>query len=199
MKRPKSGDVVEIPLLLDLGYGYAKYLDPRVVWETNDMPPVLRIFLFKSLIPIDSIGDIKRDLLIAPIGISGSNGIYKIGWRNIGNEPVAEDEKFLPHVKTGWPPIIDPPERWAYYEDLGDPTKMHFSEFHKISHLESSRVLNIETVSFRMTMEFLKLEGRDIKTLMPELDFFSAVEYSRSFTIPPYNIIPQQYRGRAKK
>lgn len=39
---------------------------------------------------------------MAPICVAGISGAYKFGWRVIGKEPIADEEKFLPDVKGGW-------------------------------------------------------------------------------------------------
>lgn len=198
-RRPKNGDILEIPLLLDYGYGYAKFLNSKKIWNDKDITDVLRVFNYTSPSRLNMIDDITRELLIAPVALAGASGIYSLGWKTIGNEPIKDEDKFLPDVKTGWPPLLDPPQRWAYYEDLGSTTKMHFSEFHKVSHLEYSNLLNIEIIPFRITMEILKLENKDIKKMMPELDFLEEVQYRKSFDTPSYSKIPPEYRGRAKK
>ncbi len=187
-QRLKNGDILEIPLNNEYGFGYAKFLNSKKVWSNNNLPDVLLIFKFNCAKTIDNIAEIKeRELLIAPVAIAGSNGILKSGWRLIGNELILERDKFLPYVKTGWPPLIPNPEKWAYYEDLGDTTKMHFSEYDKVSHLEYSRVLHINVVPFRITMELMKLEGKDIKKMIGKLDWLEEVEYNQSFDIPPYS------------
>ncbi len=74
MKRPKGGDIFEMPLLLNMGYGYAKYLNPPEIWGETNIPAVLRVFSYRSLEKLDTVDLIADELLLAPIWNIG------LGW-----------------------------------------------------------------------------------------------------------------------
>lgn len=200
MQRLKNGDIIEIPLNNQYGYGYAKFLNSKKIWENKNLTDILRIFKFSSLNPVDDCKVIPdRELLMAPVAIGGANGLIKSGCRIIGNELITETDKFLPHVKSGWPHLDPSPKKWVYYEDLGDTTKMHFAEYDKLRNLEYSRVLHISILPFKITMELMKLEGKDIKSTRDVFDWLEDIEYKQSYDIDPYNKQNKSFRGRVLK
>jgi hypothetical protein len=200
MQKIKNGDIIEIPLNNHYGYGYAKFLNSIKIWGNKNLPDVLRIFKFSSLKPVNDLGAIlDRELLIAPVAIGGSKNLLKNGCRVIGNELITETDKFLPHVKSGWPHFDTNPKKWIYYEDLGDTTKMHFADYDKVKNLEYSRVLDISILPFRIIMEQMKLEGKDIQSVKEKFDWLEDIEYKQSNSIAPYSSQNATVRGRVLK
>lgn len=196
MGKLKNGDILEIPLINGYGYAYAKFLNSKNVWEGKNIPDVLRVFTFRNITSVDTLNfDLLKDLLFAPVAISGSNGILKANWKIVGNEIITETDKFLPFVKSGWPQFLEKPEKWVYYEDLGDTTKMFFEDFNNIKHLEFSRVLDISVVPFKITLEFMKLDKRDIKETY-KMNWLEEIEYKNSIDLPPYSSLPEKLQGR---
>lgn len=88
-------------------------------------------------------------------------------------------------------------ERWLYYEELGNPLKQHFADYDNVKHLEWKRILNIELVPFRIAMEKLKIEGKNIKDYIESMDRLEESEYNKSIDLPIYSKLLQKLRGRA--
>jgi len=195
----KNGDIVQIPLSKYMsGYGYGKYIDAVKVFRgAINLPSIIRLYSHITETPEQNPKMIRRDLLMAPIALVGIKGAHKLGWKTIDNEQISEDDKFLPDVKSGWPPLIPVPERWVYKEELGNPEKLHFAEYDNVKHLENSRLLNIEMVPFRIAMENLKLEGKNIKDIIKSMDWLEEAEYNSSYDLPPYSTLPENLKGRA--
>lgn len=192
----RNGNILEIPLKGDYGFGYCKILDPMKIWCTNNIPVIFRIYNFRSKQKVSRAEEINRDLLIAPITVVGASAIRKFEWRVVSKEKVGENEKFLPDVKTPWPPF-GPIEKWGYYEDLGDPTKMHFAKFEQVEHLDWPQSLNIENIPFRITMEFMKIENKDIKEEIGLENWLEENEYKLSYPLPIYSKLPETMKGKA--
>jgi len=196
MARIKHGDFIEIPLEGEFGFGYAKFIDPKKISVDKDLLPIFHLYNYTSLKSLKDYKEIKKELLIAPVTVAGTNGINKLGWRIIGNEPVLDDEKFLPDVKTSWPPV-GPSTKWAYYENLGDTTKMHFARLEQVEHLAWAESLEIDIVAFRITLELLKIMGKDIKNEIGLKDWLEEYEYKNAIGLPIYSELPDAKKGRA--
>lgn len=200
MKRLKNGDIIEIPLNSQYGYGYAKFLNSIKMWGNKNLPDVLRIFKYHSLIPVSNLSEIiDRELLIAPIAIGGSKNLLNNGCSIIGTELITEADKFLPQVKSGWPHFEENPTQWVYYEDLGDTTKMYFTDYDKVKNLEYSRVLDVSILPFRIIMELMKLEGKDIRSTKVKFGWLEEIEYKQSIGIVPYSLQNAAVRGMVLK
>lgn len=194
------GSIYEIPLECKYGFGYCKVLKSKSFGLNSNIPDIVQLYKFTSISPVKSISDITdRELLVAPIGITGSNGISKSNWRLLGTEEIKETERFLPHVKAKWPPLISNPDKWVYFEDLGDTMKMHYSDIESVNHLEFSRILHFSIIPFKVSMEKSKLLGEDIKSIWPPLSDLEELEFNNSNSIPPYSLLPKNLQGRAKK
>lgn len=195
-----NGNIVQIPLSKYMaGYGYCKFLDPAQVWENDlNIPFVILIYNYITESSKCEIEEINRELLLPPMCIAGANGARKLGWTVVGNEAILEEEKFLPHVKSGWPHFAPEPERWLYFEELGNTTKQHFADYENVRHLEMNRLLNIELVPFRIVLESLKLEGKDIKDYVKGFDFLEEHEYNEVKNLQPYTTLPKELKGRVR-
>lgn len=195
----KNGDILQIPLSKYIeGYGYGKFLDPVKVWGGDiNLSGVILIYHFISKTQEDDIKEVDRELLLPPLAVSGIKGVSKLGWRVIGNEFITEEETFLPHVKGGWPHLASKPERWLYYEELGNSRKQHFADYEDVKHLEMNGQLNIELIPFRIAMEYLKIRGEDIKSQVEELNWLEEYEYNQSKDLPIYMKLPDKLKGRA--
>jgi hypothetical protein len=201
MKRSivKNGDVLAVPLDKYMpGYGYVKYIDAIKVFRgAVNLPSILRVYNHFSDTPEQDPTSINRQLLMAPVAMSGKSGAHKFGWQVVGREQISQEEKFLPHVKAGWPPLLPVPDRWSYFEDLGNTYKHHFAEYENVKHLEMNRLLNINQVAFRIVMEKLRIEGKSIKEFLTKMDYAEEAEYEISHDLPIYSQLPEHLKGRA--
>jgi hypothetical protein len=190
-----NGNIYEIPLPNKYGFGYVKYINSRKEFKGTSLADILLVFDYHSLISIKECSVINRDLLIAPITISGSSIIPKLNWKVICNEVVSNSDKWLPEVKSGWPPLIDNPTQWVYFEELGSTTKMHFSSYEKVKHLDWNRGLNVEIIAFRIYFELLRKRGQELKGYI--MNFFEENEYKRIKDLPVYSSLPIDIKGKA--
>lgn len=195
----KNGDIIQVPLKKYIeGYAYCKYIDPMKVWGGEiELPGILLMYNFISKEVDGDINKINRALLLPPKAIAGIRGALKLGWRVLGNESITDAEKFLPHVKGGWPHVSRIPERWLYYEELGNPRKQHFAEYDDVKHLEMNSLLNIELVPFRIVMEHLRINNMDIKYFVDDMDWLEEYEYNQSKDLPIFITLPEAMKGRA--
>ena len=189
----KHGDVVEVELPNKRGFGYLKCIEPKKFNE--DAPLTILIYNWQSKEPIEDLGLIDRNLLLAPLWIAGSSAaITKFDWKILVNEDVSEDEMWLPDTKGGWPPLKQSPEKWAYFEQFS--TKPIFAEYENVKHLNENVGFSIEGIPYLILMELLKLQDKDIKNDIDTDDWLDEVVYERMADLPSYSKLPQEIQGK---
>jgi hypothetical protein len=204
-KRQKDGDILEI-FIEDFGYVYFKYIDILKIKSDSSYPYLIRIYKKVYSESINNLQVLDRDLLIAPITISGSNGLMKaLKLRIVVNEEIYENEKILPDVKNGSPIFVggydaSKHEKWQVLKDLGDTMKASYIiDYNKVSHLEWGGAMNITGIPFRIKLELLKLEGKDIKKECKLKDWHEELIYEMSNKLPIYSKLDPKTRDYAFK
>lgn len=203
-KRQKAGDILEI-YIEEFGYVYFKLMDIRKVKPDSSYPFMIRVYKTVYKKPIENISDLGRDLLFAPITISAYNGMMKLpNIRIIANEEeINDDEKILPEVKRGSPPFVFGYEGNKYDEfwvlkDLGDVLNVYMvNDYQKVRHLEWAGAMNIIGIPFRIKLELLKLEGKDIKEENGLKDWHEELIYEMTKDLPIYSRLDPKTRDFA--
>lgn len=194
-----NGDVIEIEIK-DYGYVYAKYINVLLIYPEASYPDLLRIYKTVYNKPLDKLIDINRQLLIAPLAIAGIKGIFKtLKCKIVLTENVSEEEKVLPDVKRGHPPFIGGYDetkynKWMVLSKLGDTTKTTFSTLEKVRHLEWAGATNVEILPFRIKLEILKLNHKDIKKEEGINGWLEEEFYQRSINMPSYSKLEKSTR-----
>ncbi len=204
IKRKKliHGDILEIEMP-NYGFIYAKYINVLSFFTESGYPDVLRVYNKCEEKPIDRLEILNRDLLFAPQPIAGIKGIIKrLDCKIIANESVNQDEEILPDVKRGHPPFINgydesKYEKFMVLRNLGDVKDYYFSTSEKVKHLEWAGALNIEGLIFRIKIELLKIENKDIKKEEGIKDWLEQEIYDRTIRLPCYTKIEKKYRDKA--
>ncbi|MDZ7896533.1 MAG: hypothetical protein U5N85_00680 [Arcicella sp.] len=204
----KNGSIFIIPLMYDLGWAFAKYLDadimfPREDGRRNHTEAILRIhncILKEKPKVIPDFSEI--DLLLNPLAVTGiNNRNYKqLNWEMLGYTPVIEEDYILPNVKSFWPPIENS-EEYVVYENIlnsfvGNGYKYLMTDKEKTLHLEFNDHIGMGIVMFRITMEFLKIQGKDIKEQYGLEKPIHEIMYNRYCDSPIFSQLPSEIKGK---
>jgi hypothetical protein len=201
-KSLKDGDVIEL-VIEDFGYVYMKYIDVINIFPQSSYPSLLRIYKSVYNAPVSPLTTLDRELLIAPLLIHGVKGIFKeLNCKLIANEEVNSDEMILPDVKRGHPPLTGGfvegnYEKMMVLRNLGDTDDYFFTKPKNVMHLEWSGAANISIIPFRIKLELLKLQGKDIKKEIGLKDWLEEEMYKRAINLPPYSKLDKSTRDFA--
>jgi hypothetical protein len=201
-QRQKSGDILQI-YIDDFGYIYFKIIDILKFNPECSYQYLIRIFKDVYKEPLSEITQLNRDLLIAPIVIGGYNGLMKsLELIIISNEDIFENEKILPDVKRGEPINIygydhSKYSKWTVLRELGDTRNTYFTTLEKVKHLEWSGAINITGIPFRIKLELLKLQGKDIKVECGLKDWHEELIYEMAIDLPVYSNLDPKTRDFA--
>lgn len=203
-KRQKAGDILEI-YIEDLGYIYFKIIDILQIKSDSSYPYLIRVYkkIYKD--PIHNIADLDRQLLIPPKTISAFNGIMKVlPLRILANEEeILQEEKVLPDVKDGSPIHkygfdASKYKKWLVIKELGDTMNSYYTDdYDKVRHLEWVGALNVIGIPFRIKLELLKLQGKDIKTEYGLKDWHEEMIYQQTHDLPIYSELDTNTRDFA--
>lgn len=163
MRKIKSGDIVSIPLVKDLGFAFAHYFDVNKMGN-GSYPDLIRIFNFHtSNINFDVDILVDLDLLMPPIFVAGINvAIRKNNWTIVGNCENKLDIKSL-YFKSYEPLWLRQNEakRWYKINGISSENKQEYP-YEKIKHLEDFAAIGTGTIEYRVAMRFIISEGKNI-------------------------------------
>ncbi len=203
-KKLKHGDVIEF-YIQGLGYNYAKFVNVLQIFKSSSYPHALRIYKEVRKTKLEDVADLNRELLIAPIAISGGNGIIKVlNCEIIANEDFDKEEIILPDVKEGYPPfaggyVEENYEKMEVLKNLGDVDDSFYAKPKNVKHLEWAGASNVEGIPFRIRLEQLKLHGKDIKKVDGLKDWLEENIYERAIRLPVYSKLKKNIRDFALK
>jgi hypothetical protein len=203
-KKLLHGDILEIEIL-DYGFAYLKYLNIQKFNLNCGYPDLVRIYKGFYAKPIIELKELDRELLIAPITISGRLGIFKVlNIKIICNEEVLIEEEIMPDVKIGYPDDlfgfeIEKYEKMKVMKDMGDTINTYFTTLDKVKHLEWAGATNVRSIPFRILLENLKLQGKDIKEVFGINNFLEEIEYEKTKSMPIYSQLDIKTRDYAFK
>lgn len=199
------GTVWEVPLELDLGYGYLKLIDScyldswgwlvyiydlnrRDQWKGKD---------------ISTFNDI--DYLTSPLlGFHNPPQRGEKRWKKLGILPLLNEECLLPEFKAYQNKLLSPHEqKWSvtiggsaqYANKYGD------RDYETVKHLGCFGHKSLRVFSHRVTMEWLRKLGMDYNYYEAnevDSDFIRNQKYEISIT-PLYTEVPKNIRNRILK
>ena len=198
-KRKKSGQIFEISLKPFLnGYGYAKFIDISGINNNIGYPFIIRVYDFCSpsgLLEVEQLDGVG--LLMNPIFISGANGIVK-NWKPIGFKTPEPNDFFIPYVRKSIDILykrIAEVDSWLVLDDKRNYFDQKAYETIDVAHLDIDGATSIDLIPFRIALELLKKQGKDIKEIH-EIDFYQQEVYDRTITMPILSSIPSSKWGR---
>jgi hypothetical protein len=101
----RTGDIFQITLPKSMGFAYAKYIDLLEINPHYQYPSLVRVLNFRTTERTVGLTELQnQELLFSPLLVAGILTSIKEGqWKIIGNLPVADDEKKIPHYKLHEP------------------------------------------------------------------------------------------------
>lgn len=191
----KHGDIVEIQLIHSKKFVYGKIVNPLKINNPIKLPFFLRVYKSVHNSELSDLNCLTRELLLAPFYLIGqSAAVTKFGWKIIGTENVLEEEEFIPDTKREWPMYPLKPEKWGYIKNFD--TKVIFSDYDKVKHLDDSSGKNIEIIPFLIELEIMKLQGKDIKSEFGIRDWLEEHYYEKQSKLPIYSNLPNELKGK---
>jgi hypothetical protein len=191
------GDILQVELDFNSQvFAFCKYIDLRNWNIKSHAYQLLLIYDYFSKKPLTDIKDIKsRELLCNPIRFFGSNALPQ-NWSRIGREAVVDSESIFMDLKSSWPNNVNNKEdlktvNW-FVSSMLNPDNSQSCKYDEIRHLEPSSVIYIEKISFRIYLEYLKLQEIDIH----DFDEIYREVYINSVDIPALKDIPMNFRYR---
>ena len=159
----KNGDIFQIPLPADLGFAYAKHINLLQINSQAQYPTLIKIYNHRSLVSEKSVEKfINKELILSPLLIAGVlQVISEKTWKVIGNVPIDDGDKIIPHYKRPEPSEENSRE-WYYLIDA-DISKKIKSSYEKVKHLETIGAVGSELVGTKIAMALLQDEGKRIE------------------------------------
>jgi hypothetical protein len=193
----KSGDILQIQLPKDLGFGYAKCINLLEFNKEAQYPILIRIYNYRSFVPSEPLQSIvSKDLILCPLLIAGIvPTLSKGNWKIVGVDPVKDEDKIIPHYKRAEPDEMNP-KAWYYLVDA-DISKKISSSYENVKHLETIGAVGSELVGTKIAMALLQDEGKNIKDYFSLEEYYEKEFYRQVTTIPVYSKQPKDIRGKA--
>ena len=214
----KQGDIIAIPLLHNLGYAYAKIILPHEFIKCDEQI-MLKVFDYRSESIVKDIEvTTNQDFFINPLLLAGTPRLR--GGNKctiIGNTNLKEEDFVIPDFKEH-PKIY---EECRKFTNESEMSAMWFIaknlqviwnekyDYNAVRHLEMWGNTGYDLQIVRITMEFLRKDGKIITDYFPELllDSKNSSDYMFEewkkyvyFLVKssvPYPQIPKEIRGRA--
>lgn len=190
MKEIGHGNVFEIPLMKNMGYAYVRIVDPDELFQSSTIAVLVEIYKHKRLTPLEKDYDIRNlpkiGFLISPlIMISDITLLKKYSWRLVGNIPVSENY-IIPDFVWCSNKTLGKPERFTWYswnliKDLGLKGPHAKVSYNECKDLEIYQHISVDLIVMRLTMEWIKAEGKEMK------DFFGKEDFAEPWTKVIYN------------
>lgn len=196
-KKFKNGDILQIMLPNDLGFAYAKGIDLLEIDPHTHYPTLIRVYNYRSSNTDESLDRfLDKELILCPILIAGilpgiRNGNYKL----VGNVPVQDEEKIIPHYKRP-----EPDEEYVkdwYYVIDADISKRIKSSYENVKHLENLGANGSDPVRTKIAMALLLDEGKRIEDYFSLDRFYEKRYYEEVIQIPAYYKQPKSMQGQA--
>lgn len=201
MAKLKSGDILQIPLPKGLGFAYAKYVNLLEINANYSYSCLIRVYNKRFINSEISINDLeKQELLLSPLLIGGvPPSISKGMWKIVGNLPLTDEEKLIPHYKRK-DPLINLNEKnisgWYYIIDADISQKIP-STYEQVKHLEKIGATGALLVGTKIAMAFLLDEGKNIEDYFELKEYFEKVYFEEVTQIEVYYKQPKYMRGKA--
>jgi len=156
-----------IPLLKELGYAYAKYVDLTKLDDSITQPEILKVYDCRTDGEIERLEDlIQFSYLLSPILVAGLRPTLKKNlWRNVGSLPLTKDDETVPDFKSGCSTYeeIEKGDWFIHRKGQLNKTKTNYSE---VKYLQPFTAMGTGTIEIRLTMHFLIASHKNVQ------DFF---------------------------
>ena len=165
MKRLVQGSVIRIPLLHDLGYAYAKYINLLKISNSVSFPEIIKVYDSLTHDPITHALELntKTSYLISPILIAGLRPTLKDEkWVNIGKVDLSEGDTIIPDFKDNFisDPDLSPSDVYLIKScSLQNKTLSNQNDTRFLQHFLAEGTGNIE---IKLTMYFLLKDGKNL-------------------------------------
>jgi hypothetical protein len=213
----QQGCLVEIPLLKDCGYAYAKIILPYQFNIEASRCLILKVFDYHrdTTIDIKTINFIEDfnsyDLLTNPLLLLGTPKLRgKDKCKILGYLPLRDEDFILPDFKIPFGKGIliseyeDSIPEWFVVSnlDVNKAYKRGVFPYEKVKHLEIWQHNSYYSLRMRITMEWLRKEGKKIEDYF-DLDLPPSGEgtlikviHNKVRNSIPYCEIPKEIRGK---
>jgi hypothetical protein len=188
MKRLEQGSVICIPLLLDLGYAFAKFIDLTKINEVATMPEILKVYDLVTTASDVNLEILSLKYLTAPMLVAGIRpALRSRRWSNVGKLPLEEADYSVPDFKSGnetWDDIAK--GEWFIVKGATFLGRQK-SSYEQVKYLQPYVGIGTGNFELRLTMYFLMRQGKRID------DFFNLKEetynwnYRQVIDSPPFD------------
>ncbi|NBG64765.1 Imm26 family immunity protein [Acidiluteibacter ferrifornacis] len=171
MKTLKSGAVIAIPLLSNLGYAFAKYIDVQKLDSKVSYPDILKVYSIRSSSEVVDF-DLLTSLLISPILVAGLRPSLKQGfWKIVGKKELNNEDSIIPNFFRGNSTDSDIPNgTWFKINSCktNNREKVSYEEIKHLQHYTGHGTGNIEIL---LTMYFMLKESIRVEEFFDLADF----------------------------
>jgi hypothetical protein len=98
----KSGQIFQIPLLENLGFGYAKFINLDDIVDNPSYPHMIKIFKYKTSdksVKMETV--MQQEYLLQPLVVAGIKPTLRNNeWSVIGSLPLLEEDYQIPDFKV---------------------------------------------------------------------------------------------------
>jgi len=197
MTKFKSGDIFQIPLPNELGFCYAMGIILIEINPNARYPVLIRVYNYRSLNPENSIERFTdMELILSPLLIAGIIPMLtKKKWKILGNLPLRENDKIIPHYKRPEPDEVRAKD-WFYLIDA-DISKKIKSTYENVKHLETIGAIGGELVNTKIAMALLIDENKKIENYFKLEEYYEKDFLMEVNSIPAYYKLPDSMQGKA--
>lgn len=164
MKRLEQGTILRIPLLMDLGYTYAKYIDLTKISSKVSMPEIIKVY---DKLTSDKNLEISTldscEYLLNPILVAGLRPTLKKGiWDNLGKISLNEGDLQIPSFKRGNETYEDIElGKWYLVKNV-DTNNVKEVEYDDVEFLQTYAGVGSGSIERCLTMYFLQRNGEKV-------------------------------------
>lgn len=204
----KSGDLLQVPILSNLGFCVVKIIFAEEVLgkdaEGQDTLLFIYNYISKNEIKEEDINKaLSSSLLVSPLLLSGLprlRGKNKIKF--LRNDSKNNNDIFIPDYKGGRTIMTmnsteDPNDIWWYIKNL-EFNNTIIASYDKVAHLEAGVIYDYDLILFRITLEFIRRLNLNVHDFykIEDLHFFDISMYNRFINTPPYWSLSDEMKGK---
>jgi hypothetical protein len=190
-----SGDIFQIVLPENLGWGYCKYIDLLEIDPSFRYSIIVRVFNLRTDTPIIDVQSLEsHGLLFSPLLVAGILSSVKEGiWRYLDNLPVSEKEQEIPHYRF----YDDRKKEWFYALDADKFHKAIKSDYDSVKHLELLSAMGSSILPTKIAMALLLEEEKKIEDHFKLEEYFEKEIYREVTEMTPYYKLPDYMKDKA--
>ena len=194
-KKLKTGDILQIPLPMNLGFAYARYINLVEQLPNSDLPDLLKVLDYKTKSEEYNFEELEnQDYLIAPILVSGLPPTIRKGIWKVLDEKTSVQDYNIPHFSRHEDWVSD--DSWYYCVDA-DSSKKVRTTLERVKHLSPLAADGTGIIEIEIAMTFLIKEGKRVEYYFDLEEYFETVTYEKVKATPPYYSLPKEIRDKA--